>query len=77
MDPFVSGRIGKITEVPPVYTCDLVSYLVGQTSFASSSQFKAHKGLEAYNCEWIKDICDRKVGGKYLVNGWESSYYCT
>ena len=34
VDPFVSGRIGEITaEVPPVDTCDSVSYLVLQTSF--------------------------------------------
>ena len=50
VDPFVSGRIGEITEeVPPVDACDLVSYLVLQTSFVTSSQFKARKGLEAYN----------------------------
>ena len=30
MDPFISGRIGEITEVPPVDACDLVLYLVLQ-----------------------------------------------
>jgi len=81
VDPFVSGRIGEITEeVPPVDACDLVSYLVLQTSFVTSSQFKARKGLEAYNqfvSGWIKDVCNRKVAGKYLVTGRVSSYYCT
>jgi len=47
---FVSGRISEITEeIPPVYACDSGSYLVLQTSFVTSSQFKAHNGLEAYN----------------------------
>ena len=71
-DPFVAGRIGEITEeIPPVNTCDLVSYLVLQTSFVTSNQFKARKGLEAYNqfvSGW-KDVCTRKVLGKYLVTG--------
>ena len=46
---------GKVTEgeqfdgYPPVEDCDLVSYLVLQTSFISMSKFKVRKGLEAYN----------------------------
>ena len=72
-DPFVAGRIGEITEeVPPVDACNLVSYLVLQTSFVTSSQFKARKRLEAYNqfvSGWIKDVCTGKVLGKYLVTG--------
>ena len=58
--------------VPPVKACDLVSYLVLQTSFITSSQFKARKGLEAYNqfvCGWIKDVHTRKISGKYLTCG--------
>jgi len=58
----------------------LVLYLVLQTSFVTSSQFKAHKGLEACNqfvSGWIKDVCSRKVTGKYLVISWVSIYYCT
>jgi len=35
--------------VVPVDSCDLVSYLVLQTSCMTVEQFKAHKGLEAYN----------------------------
>ena len=34
---------------PPVEDCDLVSYLVLQTSFITMSQFKARKGLDVYN----------------------------
>ena len=50
-DPFLNGsKIGEATEeVPPVDALDLVSYLVLQTSFVTSSQFKACRGLEAYN----------------------------
>ena len=59
MDPF-----GKVTEVEqfdgylPIEECDLVSYLVIHTSFISMRQFKARKGLEAYNQfirGWIKE----------------------
>ena len=52
--------------------CDLVSYLVLQTSFISMAQFKARKGLEAYNqfvCGWIKDVTTRKIGEKLLTSG--------
>jgi len=50
-DPFLNGsKIGEATEeVPPVEECDLVSYLVLQTCFVTSSQFKARRGLEACN----------------------------
>ena len=43
----------------PVEDCDLVSYLVLQTSFITLAQLKARKGLEAYNqfvCCWIKEV---------------------
>jgi len=73
VDPF-----GKVTEgeqfdgYPPVEDCDLVSYLVIRTSFISMSQFKARKGLEAYNqfvCGWIKDVNMRKIAEKILITG--------
>ena len=50
LDPFSSDFVGEKSDVvPPVSGCDLVSYLVLQTSFITSKQFKAHKSLEAYN----------------------------
>ena len=58
--------------VVPVDACDLVSYLVLQTSFITLEQFKARKGLEAYNqlvCGWIKDVSTTKISGKYLTTG--------
>ena len=51
--------------------------MVLQTSFVTTKQFKARKGLEAYNqfvCGWVKEIKTRKVGGKYLTTGRVSSY---
>ena len=60
LDPFSSDFVGEKSDVvPPVSGCDLVSYLVSQTSFITSKQFKAHKSLEAYNqfvSGWVKDI---------------------
>ena len=47
IDPFGKITVGKpYSGVLPVEACDLVSYLVLQTSFITASQFKAHKGLE-------------------------------
>ena len=40
-DPFSSDFVGdKSDVVPPVSACDLISYLVLQTSFTTSNQFK-------------------------------------
>ena len=65
---------GKVTEgeqfdgYPPVEDCDLVSYLVLQTSFIGRSQFKARKGLEVYNQfvnGWTKEVNIRKIAENY------------
>ena len=73
IDPFGKITVGEpCSGVPPVEACDLVSYLVLQTSFITASQFKARKGLEACNqfvCGWIKDVHKRKISGKYLTCG--------
>ena len=75
-DPFLSGRIGELVDrLPDVEPSDLVSYLVLQTSFILAKQYKARKGLEAYNqfvCGWVKDVCCRRVCGKYLITSWVS-----
>lgn len=77
VDPFVGAVVGESTsDVIPVDACDLVSYLVLQTSFITSEQFKARKGLQAYNqfvCGWVKDVNSQKICGKYLVTGRVSS----
>ena len=55
-------------DYPPVEDCDLVSYLVLRTSFISMDQFKARKGLEAYNqfvSGWIKEVNVRKIAENY------------
>ena len=72
-DPLSAGEFGEEADVAPlVDACDLVSYLVLQTSFVTAKQFKARKGLEAYNqfvCGCVKEVKTRKVAGKYLTTG--------
>lgn len=74
LDPF-SASLGEPTDaVPPVEACDLVAYLVLQTSFLTNKQFKARKSLEAYNqfvSGWIKEVkvWDITDSGKYVVKG--------
>jgi len=73
LDPFkADGLDDLVDDVPPIEACDLVSYLVLQTSFVTAKQFKARKGLEAYNqfvSGWVKDVHNRKIDGKYLTTG--------
>lgn len=72
-DPF--GRIvggEAFSGVVPVNVCDLVSYLVLQTSFMTSEQFKSHKALEVCNhfvSGWVKDVSVTKTLEKYLTTG--------
>ena len=70
-DPFgkIVGR-EAFSGVVPVDACDLVSYLVLQTSFVTSEQFKSRKALEAYNqfvSGWVKDVSVTKMSEKYLT----------
>jgi len=73
IDPFgkiVGGEV--FSGIIPIDSCDVVSYLVLQTSFMTLEQFKARKGLEAYNqfvSGWIKDVSTVKIAGKYLTTG--------
>ena len=73
VDPFVKLVVGENADcVSLVEACDLVSYLVLKTSFITSTQFKARKGLEAHNqfvSGWIKEVNTRKICGKYLTMG--------
>ena len=70
LDPF-GVDLGAATEsVPPLEASDLVAYLVLQTNFITTKQFKAHKSLEAYNqfvCGWIKDVRTWRIAGKYVT----------
>ena len=57
---------------PAVDGSDLASYLILQTSFVTSKQFKAHKSMEAYNqfiCGRVKDVTAWNVYGKCVVTG--------
>ena len=71
IDPFQTSNVGELDDhLPDVDASDLVSYLVLQTSFVTTKQFKACKGLEAYNqfvSGWDKDVCNRKVHGENLI----------
>lgn len=50
VDPFcISTKDYQESNFPPVDASDLVSYLIRQTNYFSTKQFKAHKSLEAYN----------------------------
>ena len=72
-DPFGKVVGGEpFSGVVPFNSCDLVSYLVLQTSFMTFEQFKARKSLEAYNqfvSGWIKDVSTMEIAGKYLTTG--------
>ena len=72
VDPFVSCPGEAIATVPPVDASDLVAYLVLQTNFITTQQFKAHKSLEAYNqfvCGWVKDVHTWKVARNFVTTG--------
>ena len=74
IDPFAKPSQGgePFDGVPPVEDRDLVSYLVLQTSFITMAQFKARKGLEAYNqfvCGCIKEVNTRKINEKLFTCG--------
>lgn len=77
VDPFLLANSGRqSSNLPTVEAPDLVSYLVLQTSFVTSQQFKAHKSLEAYNqfvSGWVKDVTGWKINNKSVVTGRVSS----
>ena len=65
-----SGRFGATAVVPPVDASGLISCLVLDTSFFTAKQFKARKGLEAYNqfvCGWVKDVESFVCGSKHVT----------
>ena len=56
--------IEAVPTVPPVKASDLVVYLVLQTNFITTQQFKVYETLEAYNqfvCGSVKDVCNYEV----------------
>ena len=69
VDPFLGGFSSGLSEsksCPPVDSCDLVSYLVLKTSFLTVEQFRARKGLDAYNQFGLRIL---KSLDKYLAVG--------
>ena len=72
LDPYSSNLGKEIGNIPPVDAADMLSYLVLQTSYLTSQQFKARKSLQAYNqfiSGWVKDVKTWLISGKYLVKG--------
>ncbi len=78
VDPFILFSGGNGTDItrraslPPVDSSDIVSYLVLQTSFITTKQFKAYKSLEAYNQfinGWVKEVNAWNVKDKIVVTG--------
>ena len=71
IDPFCTtmlGRLERSDDYPQVDACDLLPYLVLRTSFITTEQFAARKGLEAYNQfvrGWVKDIVTYKADEKF------------
>ena len=71
-DPYLGVPRGAQAVLPPVDACDLVSYLVLETSFVTAQQFKARKGMEAYNqfvSGWIKEVKSFSLSGKHVTLG--------
>ena len=73
VDPFLlQGTSLQQAPLPAVDASDLVSYLVLQTSYITTKQFKAHKSLEAYNQfanGWVKQVESWTVEHKVVVTG--------
>ena len=75
LDPFLlptTRSLASPAELPPVEASDIVAYLVLQTSFLTTKQFKAHKSLEAYNQfinGWVKDVQAWSAQEKIVVTG--------
>lgn len=74
LDPFLLGStcVAVPANLPPVEASDIVAYLVLQTSFFTTKQFKAHKSLDAYNQfvnGWVKDVQAWNIEGKIVVTG--------
>ena len=84
MDPFVlaNSGAGKNNSMPTNLQCFptveaalpayLVAYLVSQTSFVTTQQFKAHKSMKAYNqfaSGWVKDVYALTINQKSVLTG--------
>ncbi len=75
LDPFLlpaNRGLANLSTLPPVEASDIVSYLVLQTSFLTTRQYKAYKSLESYNQfvnGWVKDVEAWNTHGKITVTG--------
>ena len=71
IDPFLIPQENCTPEcLPPVESCDLLSYLVLDTSFYTKEQFKNFKSLLAYNhmvSGFITSVLGQTLRDKYVV----------
>lgn len=71
IDPFLIPPENWTPEcLPPVESCDLLSYLVLDTSFYTKEQFKNFRSLLAYNhmvSGFIKSVLGQTLRDKYVV----------
>ena len=72
IDPFCTGTLGYLErsdDYPPVDACDLLSYLVLRTSFITTEQFVARKGLRHTINSCVAEVVTWKAVGKFVTTG--------
>ena len=73
LDPFsIFGKNYDPECLPPIESIDLVSYLVLETNYFTKEQFKAFKGLQAYNqmvSGFIQSVEGHIIASKYVILG--------
>ena len=71
IDPFlIPLQKLQLECLPPVEACNLLSYLVLDTSYYTNLQFKAFRSLQAYNqmvSGSISSVLGHKINNKYVV----------
>ena len=78
-DPFLLPSMGSASvaapvSLPPVEASNIVAYLVLQTSFLTTKQFKARKSLDTYNQfinGWVKDVGRSLESSRKDVRYWK------
>ena len=73
IDPFLIAQKQLDKEcLPPIESTDLVSFLVLETSFYSSQQFKGYKSLQAYNqmvSRFVNNVQGQVINGNFVITG--------
>ena len=69
-DPMLGVPRGSKIVTPLVESFDVLSYLVVETSFCTGKEFKARKGLDAFNqfvSGWVKEVKSFEHSGKHVT----------